>query len=76
MKQYQAMTFVLTKDKDDVFFATTHDDGSMSIHTSTSLEGFSLNITQGQAEDLIGKLHKAIINLEVAKKTEFTKEEV
>ena len=76
MKQYQAMTFVLTKDKDDVFFATTHDDGSMSIHIAAPFEGFSLNITQAQAEDLISKLQKAIINLEVAKRREFIKEEV
>ena len=76
MKQYQAMTFVLTEDEDTVFIVTTHNGGLMSIHTCTPREGFALEITQAQAEDLTGKLQKAIIDLIVAKRTEGKKEEV
>ena len=71
MERYEATTFDFTEDKDDVLFVTSHEkiDLSMSIHCKgEGYANFSMYITQGQAEDLIGKLEKAIINLEVARR--------
>ena len=71
MKQYQAMTFVLTEDPDEVVLVTTHetsDDLSMTIHTAEVHGGFAIYITQEQAEKLTRKLQKGIINLEVEKR--------
>ena len=71
MERHEATTFVFTKDKDDVLLVTSHEkiDSSMSIHCKgEGYANFSMYITQGQAENLIGKLQKAIINLEVARK--------
>ena len=79
MKRHEATIFDFTKDPDDMLLVTSYEGicGDMSIHcTDNGFNGFTMRITQAQAEDLIGKLQKAIINLEMAKRTEFTKEEV
>ena len=81
MKRHEATTFDFTKDPDDMLLMTSHEESSfnkcISIHcTDDGLDGFSIYITPKQAKDLIGKLQEGIINLEVAKRTEFTKEEI
>ena len=72
MERHEATTFVFTKDKDDILLVTSHEEtnSAISIHCHCESHAtFGMYITQGQAENLIGRLQKAIINLEVHKKS-------
>lgn len=71
MKRYEQTTYDFKDDQDDAFLTTSHGghNNSITIHNSDPFNAVHLEITQGQAEDLMGKLQKAIINLEVHKKT-------
>lgn len=73
MERHENTIFNFTKDKNDILLTTSHEenDSSITIHCSAAggYGGFSMYISQGQAENLIHGLQKCIINLEAHKKT-------
>lgn len=73
MKRHENTVFDFTADKDDQLLTTSHagNTSSIAIHCSgdSGYSAFTIYITKGQAYNLIDKLQKAIINIEVYQKT-------
>lgn len=69
MQRHEATIFDFTKDPDDMLLVTSHEKSrseTIAIHcTEDGYTGFTMYITKGQAKDLMPKLQKAIITLEV-----------